>query len=162
MTLPNSLFDTKNEINDELKRIDKHNPQRNIKIIDLDTLSNNKGLIAKTLFTFTNHIFEGKNEAGRYKYQTDMHIRLDMLLDNHNFPLEHTSPFTISMNYKGYYDIIKKYQTQYFNIIPLHENALFKNYTDQEIIEYCIKQHPEQNIKDDDLKIPSFTINMVQ
>lgn len=162
MTRPNSLFDTKNEINDELKRIDKHNPQRNIKIIDLDIMPDNSGLIAKMLFTFTNQIFEGKNEAGRYKYQTDINIRLDILIDDNNFPLKHTSPFTISMSYKGYYDIIKKYQTQYFNIIPLHENALFKNYTDQEIIEYCIKQHPEQNIKDDDLRIPSFTINMVQ
>lgn len=162
MPTPKSLFETKNTINDELKTIDHHNPNRHISIIDLDIMPDNTGLLAKMLFTFTGQIFEGINAAGRYKYQTDIHIRLDILINDDNFPLKHTSPFTISMSYKGFYHIVKQHQTQYFNIIPLHENDLFKSYTDQEIIEYCIEQHPEQNIQDEDLKIPPFTINLVQ
>lgn len=150
----------KTAINDQFKNDNHYN--RNIAIINIEQIEPNIFLVtAKT--TFTNIRFLGVNQKGDYEIKTDTHFVIQTELNPNNAPITRISPFTIQINFSGDYNVKQITKQQFFNVQIIKNNKMFNNMTDQEKIDYCIKQHPSQDIIQNKkaTTIEPFTIQLI-
>lgn len=133
----------KTAMNDQFKNDNHYN--RNITIINIEQTDKDKFLVTAKA-TFTNIHFLGVNQKGDYEVKTDAHFIIQTELNSNNAPIKRISPFTIQMDFSGDYDVKQITKQQFFNVQIIKDNTIFNNMTDQEKIDYCIEQHPSQDI----------------
>lgn len=160
----NELFiqNLKNALNDKLKLTQPKHPNRTITLLDLTPIDENKYTIsAKVSLTDIN--FFGINDGGQYDFKADAHIIIESELNNENIKIKQASPYTLNIDINGPFAIKAITKKQYFNVIELKENPLFSHLNDQEKIEFCIDQQPNQDIlqKAKTFNIEPFTIQMI-